>query len=237
MSALQRGIWWFLSSLFVLPRVQGMGVGRELLRLAMEGASGAGIHAAVTDSLQPVSNTLYARRGMLPREALLGFGGIPRPPARPSTPLSSGGAGGAGLEPEPLSPSSVPELCAVDAGVMGVDRAVDHTFYLDVGGRRGWLFRRAGRPVAYAMYRADRRVGPVACLDRGDVGAVLRHLLADLAAQGAERVTLGVPASCEAAQRALLEAGLVFAAAPGLLLASRPFGRLDRYLPAGYGMF
>ena len=33
------------------------------------------------------------------------------------------------------------------------------------------------------------------------------------------------------------DAGLLFDGTPGLLLASRPFGRLDRYLPASYGMF
>ena len=235
-TALQRGDWWFLSSLFVLPQVQGLGVGRELLRRCLEGADGASVFATVTDSLQPVSNTLYARRGMLPREALLGLGGVPRltalGPARPSAP----NAGRAGLDPEPLTPASVPDLCAVDAGVMGIDRAVDHAFYLAEGGRRGWLFRRAGRPVAYVMYRLNGYVGPLACRDSSDVRAVLRHALTGLVAHGIEQVRVNLPASCEEAQRLLWDAGLSFAATPGLLLASRPFGRLDRYVPAGYGM-
>ena len=45
------------------------------------------------------------------------------------------------------------------------------------------------------------------------------------------------PARCESAQRAFWEAGLVYESTPGLLLASRPFGRLDRYVPASHGLF
>ena len=44
----------------------------------MTGAPAQAVRATVTDSLQPVSNTLYARRGMLPREVLVGFRGRPR---------------------------------------------------------------------------------------------------------------------------------------------------------------
>ncbi len=58
-----------------------------------------------------------------------------------------------------------------------------------------------------------------------------------LAAEGAEKVRAGVTGRCEGAQRAFWEAGLVFESTPGLLLASGPFGRLDRYLAASYGMF
>ena len=66
---------------------------------------------------------------------------------------------------------------------------------------------------------------------------VTAYALAGLAAIGAAKVRSGVTGRCEGAQRALWEAGLVFESTPGLLLASRPFGRLDRYLAASYGMF
>jgi GNAT superfamily N-acetyltransferase len=235
-TALQRGEWWFLSSLFVLPEAQGRGVGGELLRRTMDGARGASTFATVTDSLQPISNTLYARRRMLPREALLGMSGTPRA-TRARFGRRQTGSGAGALDPEPLTPASVADLGAVDVAVTGLDRAVDHAFYLGEGDRRGWLFRRAGRPAAYVMYRLNGYVGPLACLDPADVGAVLRHTLGQLASLGMEKVRLGVPASCEEGQRVLWDTGLVFTDTPGLLLASRSFGRLDRYLPASYGMF
>jgi len=233
-SALVRDDWWFLSSLFVLPEAQGVGVGAELLERARAGAPAHGVSVTVTDTLQPVSNTLYARRGMLPREALLGFAGPPRP-----GPAAGEAAPRLGtLEPEALTLAAVPDLRPLDLAVLGFDRTVDHRFYLGEGGRRGWLFRRAGRAVAYALYRpATGWIGPLASLRPADVAPVLRFVLAELAALGLEKVEAGVPAPCVGAQRVFWDAGLRFDGTPGLLLASRPFGRLDRYLPASYGMF
>jgi GNAT superfamily N-acetyltransferase len=233
-SAIVRSDWWFLSSLFVLPEAQGEGVGAELLRRAMTGAPGHAASATVTDTLQPVSNTLYARREILPREALLGFVGTPR--ARTTlggevlTRLGT-------LEAEPLTAAALPELTALDLAVLGFERSVDYRSYLDEGGRRGWLFRRAGRAVAYAQYRQTGWIGLLRCLKAADVEPVLRFVIAELAALGVEKIKAGVPAPCEGAQCVCWGAGLLYDSTPGLLLASRPFGRLDRYLPASYGMF
>ena len=228
-SGLLRGDWWFLSSLFVLPEAQGRGVGARLFELAGTGAPAGAVRATMTDSIQPVSNTLYARRGLLPREVLVEIGGRPRPGL--ATPRLGS------LEPEPLTAASIPELREIDAAASGVDRSVDHDYYLSASGRRGWLFRRAGRPVAYVMVRPDGWVGPAASVRAPDIGTVAAFAIAALAAEGAEKVQAGVPARCEGVQRALWDAGLVYESTPGLLLASRPFGRLDHYVPASYGLF
>ena len=229
-SGLVRGDWWFLSSLFVLPEAQGLGVGSRLFELARTGAPPGAVRATVTDSLQPISNTLYARRGLLPREVLVGFAGRPRDdlvPPRLGT-----------LEPERLTVASIAELRDIDAGASGVDRSVDHPYYLTAGGREGWLFRRRGRPVAYVMTRRDGWVGPIASVLGRDIGTVTAFGIADLVRRGLSgKVRAGVTGRCEGAQRAFWEAGLVFDGTPGLLLASRPFGRLDRYVAASYGMF
>ena len=228
-AGLLRGDWWFLGDLFVLPEAQGIGVGARLFDLAQTGARAAAVRATVTDSLQPISNTLYARRGLLPREVLVGFGGRPREGLeRPR--LGT-------LEPEPLTLASVSELREVDAASIGVDRTVDHGFYLGTSGRRGWLFRRAGQPVGYVMVRSDGWVGPAAARRAADMEPLVTYALAELVAGGATKVSAGVTGRCEGAQRAFWAAGLVFTSSPGLLLASRPFGRLDRYLAASYGKF
>ena len=157
------------------------------------------------------------------------IGGQPRPDLQPPR-LGR-------LEVEPLTAASIPELREIDAVACGVDRSVDHEYYLTVSGRRGWLLRRAGQPAAYVMVRPDGWVGPAAAVRAADISAVTAYALAALSAAGAAKVRSGVTGRCEGAQRALWEAGLVFQPTPGLLLASRPFGRLDRYLPASYGMF
>jgi GNAT superfamily N-acetyltransferase len=229
-AGLVRGYWWFLSGLFVLPEAQGRGVGGRLFELATTGAPPGAVRATVTDSLQPISNTLYARRGLLPREVLVGFGGQPREGLRRPR-LGT-------LEPERLTVASVAELREIDAVASGLDRSVDHEFYLTRGGRDGWLFRRRGRPVAYAVVRQDGWVGPVAALREPDMQTVTAHGIADLASRDpAQVVRGGITGRCEGAQRAFWEAGLVFDGTPGLLLASRPFGRLDRYVAASYGLF
>ena len=234
-AAILRDDWWFLSSLFVLPEAQGAGVGAQLFERARVGAPARAVFATLTDTLQPVSNTLYARRGMLPREALLGFAGSPRMGAARDGEASSPRLGT--LEPELLTFAAVPELQPIDLAVLGFGRTVDHRFHLGAGGRRGWLFRRAGRAVAYAFYRPTGLIGPLASLRAADIEPVLHFVLAELAALGLEKVKADVPASCAGAQRVLWGAGLLYSASPGLVLASRPFGRLDRYLPASYGMF
>ena len=115
---------------------------------------------------------------------------------------------------------------------------MDHEFYLTGGGRYGYLFRRRGRAVGYAMLRRDGWVGPVAAVRARDVEAITAYGIADLEARGfAEQVRAGVTGRCEGAQRAFWGAGLRFSSTPGLLLSSRPFGRLDRYVAASYGLF
>jgi GNAT superfamily N-acetyltransferase len=70
-SAWVRGDDWFLASLFVAPAAQRGGVGAALLD-----AVWGGDHArrrTITDAIQPVSNALYGRRGLIPATPLLTF--------------------------------------------------------------------------------------------------------------------------------------------------------------------
>lgn len=229
-SGLLRGDWWFLSSLFVLPEAHGLGIGGRLFELAATGAPPAAVRATVTDSLQPVSNTLYARRGLLPREVIIGFEGEPR---NPTTPVRTGT-----LVTEPLTLASIQELREIDAAAAGVDRSPDHAFHLSAAGRYGFLFRRRGRAAAYAVLRPDGLVGPIACVRARDMETVAAYGIAELSRRaGVEKIRAGVTARSEGAQRAFWGAGLRFSGTPALLLASQPFGRLDRYVVASYGMF
>ena len=135
--------------------------------------------------------------------------------------------------------ASIPELREIDAAASGVDRSVDHEYYLPASGRRGWLFRRAGRPVAYVMVRPDGWVGPAASV-RARRHRASATAFADRCARGAkarEKVRAGVTGRCEGAQRAFWEAGLVFdghARPAPRLPAVRPAGPLR---PASYGLF
>jgi len=65
-AAVSRERIWYLSMLFVLPKHQGSGVGRELLARVLP-TDPQIARATATDSAQPISNALYATYGIVPR--------------------------------------------------------------------------------------------------------------------------------------------------------------------------
>ena len=232
-AGLLRGAFSYCAGLFVLPEWQGRGLGRRLFETALEGLPvTGGVTALTSGAANPVSNRLYARHGIYPQHALLVLSG---PAAAAGGPPASHARS---LDVEPLEAEHVGELRAIDEVALGFDRTPDHLWFLSRPGHPGWLFRRRGRPIGYGYLGGDETegpgsVGPVATLRPGDQAAALRFVVAELAARGEERATVVVPGPNLAAQRVLWEAGFAFEGAAGLLCASRPFARLDRYVPAG----
>ena len=131
-SAWTRGDDWFLACLFVRGRAQGHGVGPALLDAVWGDALR---RRTVTDAIQPVSNVLYGRRGLVPATPLLTFTGGPRVDAS-----------------EDEAPGDV---AAIDAAAYGFDRTVDHR-YCELQARRSeW-----GDAYSYIFPGGD--IGPVA---------------------------------------------------------------------------
>jgi ribosomal protein S18 acetylase RimI-like enzyme len=226
-----RGRLGYCGGLFVLPEWQGKGVGRRLFELALAGLPAAGGVAALTSSAaNPVSNGLYARHGIYPLFALLSLSG--------PTAGWSDRAGSTKLEAHPLADHHLDILREIDETVLGVDRTREHRWHLDTARNCGWLFRSGDRAAGYAYLGGDGTegpgaIGPVAALRAQDQPLLLRFALAELASRGVERATVIVPGPNFAAQRLLWGTGFSFTGASGLLCASRPFGRFDRYLLSG----
>jgi len=122
---------WFLSMLFVLPEVQALGLGRGLLAKVMP-SPGAAALATCTDSVQPISNGLYASLGIVPRVPLLRLvGRAERPSELPPLPADiditsfeevradDGGLGASALDRE---------IAALDRDGLGFERPLDHRF-------------------------------------------------------------------------------------------------------------
>jgi GNAT superfamily N-acetyltransferase len=122
---------WFLASLFVAPHAQGAGLGSRLLDAVWGEAAR---RRTMTDAVQPVSNALYGRRGLLPVTPVLWFTGTPT------------------LD-EPAEESDA-DLAEIDAAAYGFDRAVDHGHWGRFAGRSTW-----GDAYSY-VFRGD--IGPVA---------------------------------------------------------------------------
>jgi GNAT superfamily N-acetyltransferase len=230
-SALRREHVWFLSMLFVQPGHQERGLGRRLLSQVLARTDDA-THATCTDSVQPISNALYSRLGMVPRVPVLELVGRPEHPipglpggvrAVPFDVLRAGPTDGAG----PMRLTAALEQ--LDRGTLGYAHPEDHA-WLGSQGRVGYLYEAGDASVLGYGYASEvGRLGPIAVEDAGLMGPVIGHLLGSVRPAGA--FSAWVPGSAGAAVAALLAAGLRLEDFPALVCWDRPFADFERYVP------
>jgi GNAT superfamily N-acetyltransferase len=151
-----RGDDWFLASLFVRPAAQGSGVGPALLEAVWGEATR---RRTMTDAIQPVSNVLYGRRGLIPVTPILTFTGMPRL--------------------EPGTGEADADVGEIDEAAYGFDRSVDHEFWLRHARRSTW-------PGAYSYAFPGGDIGPVAGISPAAAASALAAELAR--AEGSVRV-------------------------------------------------
>lgn len=203
-ASFMRGADWFLASLFVDPRAQERGLGSVLLDAVWGDARR---RRTVTDAIQPVSNALYARRGLVPATPLLTLSGRPA------------------LD-RPAEPAAGADLAAIDAAAYGFDRSVDHAYWSTIARPTSW-----GDAYSYALPHGD--IGPVAGLDER---AAARALAAELTrAKGEVRVR--VPGTARRLVEVALEAGLRLSPVPGLVLLSEGVAPPTALACSGYILF
>ncbi len=212
-AALARGEAWHLSSLFVAPARQGSGIGKRLLERAW--GQGYRNRRTLTDAIQPVSNGLYASRGLIPVAPNLHLAGG----ARAENP---------GLEHAEPEPSV---LAALDQAAYGFDRAVDHAYWQEVGRCTVWL--RAGNPCAYAYTYAWDTIGPIAATDGPAAADAFRAEVAR--SPGAAAIV--APGTSRELVAAALDAGLRFTRPPGLLLLGPDVEPPRALAISGYSLF
>jgi GNAT superfamily N-acetyltransferase len=200
----QRDEHWFLASLFVDEAAQGRGVGAGLLD-AVWGA--AAKRRTITDAIQPVSNALYGRHGLIPATPILTFTGRPQSDGRE-------------LQPEAA------DLAAIDRAAYGFDRAIDHAYWERYAVRTTW-------PGAYTYTFPGGEIGPVAGLD---AAAAARALAAELARADGE-VRLRIPGTSRTLVEVALAAGLRLDPVPGLLLLSETVTPPTALAIAAYVLF
>jgi GNAT superfamily N-acetyltransferase len=234
-SAVRREPVWFLSMLFVRPGFQGGGLGRALLARALPGATEDLALATVTDAVQPISNGLYARLGMVPRAPMLNLVGRPiRPDALPPLP-----AGVAGRRFDRLGRIGgrrglAVEIDALDREVLGYAHPREHD-YLARAGRIGYAYRDAsGTLVGYGYTSELGRVGPIAVREAALNAPITGDLLRAVTPRGASAIW--VPGPAGPTTEALLRSGFRIEDFPVLLCWSRPFADFARYLPISPGL-
>lgn len=244
-SALMREHLWFLSMCFVLPELQGTGVGRALLDATAPPTVGANgepvVRATATDSAQPISNALYASLGIVPRVPLLNLIGLPaRPEALGDLPSGISPvafeevAGGGAAHPGDGHRALAAAVDALDRELLGVAHPIDHRF-LRQEGRRGFLYRGPdGTAIGYGYVSEAGRVGPIAARDETLLAPMLGHLTRTVQARGA--YALWLPGAADRVVVAALNAGFRLDQFPILLCWDRSFADLARYLPISPGL-
>lgn len=150
-----------LTEFFVHPTAQSGGIGRELLARAFPADSARHRSIIATTDVRAVSR--YLREGLAGRLPLAGFEAAPRA-VTIETDLVR--------EPIIASDGTLEALGAIDRDVLGFRRDVDHSWL--AAQRPGWIYRRAGKAVAYG-YHPVRPAwgGPYAALDTADVPVLL----------------------------------------------------------------
>jgi hypothetical protein len=255
-SATVREGLWFLAMLFVRPGLQAGGVGQALMDRAQAGRDAdpggpavpspdapldSGIHTwgMCTDAAQPISNALYARRGMVPRIPVWRLiGEVHRWSALPALPASLEAvpferlvaAGG------PDGHRRLAELVnGLDRELIGSAHPEEHA-YLRREGRTGFLVRDRGDGAVrgYVYGSGGGRLGPVAALDPALHPALLGVAVRETPMLGA--VAMWTPGSADLATRALLDAGLRIDGFPGLVCWSRRDHPFERYVPVSLAL-
>ena len=212
---------FFLSGFWVLPEFQGRGIGGQLLAQVWERASGPDILThSVWSSPDPSACAQYLRLGMLPGFPLFRFS-------------------------VKLQPYTVPDgytICdldeqaagLIDALVRSTPRIVDHQYFSRQKGVRSCLVKYLEEPAGYC-YADDTSIGPVAWLSDVHAETVFKIALSSPEKDAGER-QLNVP-GCNhnalkyvAARRGKLSSLSNF-------LSTRPFGKLDQYIPSGPLLF
>ena len=162
--------FWFLAELFINPARQGDGIGGALMARTSEHArkNGARNRALITFTFNTVSQGLYIKHGLFPRLPLYFFRA-----ERAALKQRS--------RHERLRAVSIADTPAhsellerLDRSALGFSRAKHHRFLRTDGTVRGFLLYRADDCIGYVYVSASGHIGPLAVLQRDDMGWRIR---------------------------------------------------------------
>ncbi len=222
------GELWFLAELFIVPRLQGSGIGRELLRRSLDhaGQSGATARALITFTFNTVSQGLYIRHGMFPRLPLYMMS-VNRSDVR-------AGDLDAPLRHEMIGVADMSVLADLDRSALGVSREKHHAYLLGEPTMKGFLLYDGQDCAGYAYVASTGHIGPVAVTRQDNMGRAFDTALRIATEGPSTQLSAFLPGNCEAAL-AIAFRHRMRITFPMVLVSDREFGDWRRYLPRGPG--
>jgi GNAT superfamily N-acetyltransferase len=224
------GDLWFLAELFIVPRMQGSGIGRELLRRTLRHAdqAGAKTRALITFTFNTVSLGLYVRHGMFPRLPIYMFN------ADRNAAPNIGSQGRLKFRKAEISGSHIAMLAALDSCALGVSREKHHDYLLNDPEMKGYFLYEADDCIGYAYVASTGHVGPLAVTKRDAMSAALSAALRIAAEGDSNQISAFLPGNCEAALTLAADYRMRITF-PMVLVSDREFGDWRRYLPRNPG--
>src|SRR3954453_11022104 len=164
-SSILRDRYWFLAFLFVRPRAQGRGFGRQLLRQLLPEGNGL-TRSTIVESFQATATGLYSSHRMTPC-AVKYWLVAATDQLKPS-------AGTDVLTRKKMSEDDIDEVSSLDRSILGFSRAADHRWWME--SLQGYTYTMDRRIVGYA-YVDDGWISPALAVDE----SMLIALFVDLA--------------------------------------------------------
>jgi GNAT superfamily N-acetyltransferase len=212
-----------LTEFFVLPDVQGKGIGRALLELAFPAGRGAVRSIVATSDVR--AQARYYAAGMVARFPIYTLA------ARPSDAEPAGDLAAVPID----DAQTFHDQRAIERQALGHRRSDEELGWL-VEHRRAHLYKRDGEAIGFSFVGSDG-VGPVAAKEPSDLPFILLHVEGQAHAMGLERIEIQVPAPNEVAMRHLMGRGYRLDPWINFLMSDRPFGRFDRLVPFSPPLF
>lgn len=224
------GDLWFLAELFIAPRMQGSGIGTELLRRSLQHAdqAAAKVRALITFAFNTVSQGLYIRHGMFPRLPVYMFN-IDRERI-----VNLRLRAAMKYRPAAASSSDLGTLAAIDLSALEVSREKHHKFLLDDPAMKGFLLYDDNDCIGYTYVASTGHIGPLALTSRGAMARALDTSLAIAAEGQSNQISALIPGSSEAALKVAAKHRMRITF-PMVLVSDREFGDWSRYLPRNPG--
>ena len=223
---------WHIAYLFVEPEHQSQGIGKQLLSTGLAEAHKREAHftSQCTFIYNAKAIGLYTKMGMFPRKNLMHMEGPAANSVEWPKPNSN-------LVPELISSTAVlNELNFMDREVRGINRAVDHCYWLADDDHDGYVFKNQNNTVGYAYISQHGCIGPVLAMRDMYLPDILLNCLHLLAERGDVVPKIWLNGKNFASLQMLLNNGFRIKEI-GLLLTNRMFCDVRRYVASSMAVF